>query len=76
MVNVITTDNEGCVSENKLFTGKNANEKAEAYFTKNIKKLRAEAKVDKELVTYCLEEGWHSYNGTTICLSHPEVVKE
>ena len=73
-INVICTDEEGIVCENRLFIGSmKAITKAELYYTKKIKELEEGA--DKDLIEAALDEGTFTYNGCTVFLSHPEVKK-
>ena len=73
-INVICTDESGSVCENKLFIGsKKAITKAELCFTKKIKELNTE--VDKDVIEDALDEGYYTYNGCAVFLSHPDVKK-
>ena len=73
MINVISTDETGSVCENKLFTGKNASGDSEKYFIKKMKELHKE--VQKDEIDISLDDGLYSYNGCSVFLSHPEIVK-
>jgi hypothetical protein len=79
-INVICTDAEGTVCENKLFVGsKKAITKAELCFIKAIKDIRKNVDKDdvmsKDDIEAALDNGCYTYNGCTVFLSHPEVKK-
>ena len=72
-INVICTDEEGIMNENKLYTGKKAVMKAELHFAKRIRELNET--IEKDLIEDALNEGQYKYNGCTVSLSHPDVKK-
>lgn len=71
-VSIICT-NEGCVCENKLFTGKNAVQKAQKLFSKKMKEI--DSSVKRSDIDIALDEGHYDYNGMAVFISEPEVIK-
>jgi hypothetical protein len=70
-VSVICTDNDGCVCEHKLFTGKNNVKRAERFFIKRAKELNLD--FDKAHQQDALDEGWYKHNGMHVCIGEPEI---
>jgi hypothetical protein len=72
-VNIICTNEEGIVSENKLYMGKKAVMKAELHFAKRVRELNET--IEKDLIEDALDEGIYIYNNRAVFISHPDVKK-
>jgi hypothetical protein len=71
-VNVVRIENN-CLSENKLFTGKNAVKKAQKFFIKCLENLGFED--GDSVIDAALDNGYYEAPLYTICISEPEVIK-
>jgi len=69
----VTMIDENVVCNQYLFVGKNAIKKAENKFKKIMKSISEDITTDD--IEFALDEGSYSYNGQTICIGEPEIIK-
>lgn len=71
-INIITTDSEGLINENKLFIGDSAVEKAEECFKEKVRSYLYD--VSDEDMDVFLEDGYYCHSGDIyIMISHADV---
>jgi hypothetical protein len=68
---------DGSVCENALFTGKNAEKRAEKHFVKRLIELKSpiDKDVPANVIALAIEDGEFKNNGCKLFLSHPLVRK-
>jgi hypothetical protein len=69
MINVISTDENGTVCENVLFTNEKDTDTAEAYFT--LKMMQLHPRVKQDEIDISLDDGWYTFEGRSVFISHP-----
>ena len=68
-VNVVEV-NEGVVYSNRLFTGEDADKKAEELFTSIVKEMDT---LSITALDACLDDGYYQNGDWAVCITHPEV---